>query len=88
MLGEAMLGLVRQPQPGPPSDAVDTPTVLAPPTYITSDQLLDQAPPALRFSPDEERVLAAQLAQTSTIKVDCRLAAPTLAFAGRRCCRR
>ena len=69
----------RQSQPGSLPDAVDLPAVLAPPAYITSDQLLDQAPPAVRFSPDEERELAAQLTQTPTIKVDCRLAAPTLA---------
>jgi len=57
--------------------ALDAPT--GSPAYITTDQLLDQAPPAARFSPDEERALAAQLAASSTTKVACRLAAPTLA---------
>lgn len=56
---------------------LDAPT--GPPAYITTDQLLDRAPLATRFTPDEERALAAQLAASSTTKVACRLAAPTLA---------
>lgn len=58
---------------------LDTPAVTEPPAYITSSQLLDQAPPAARFTPDEERELAAQLAQPATTKIVCWLAAPTLA---------
>lgn len=51
----------------------------ASPTYISSDQLLDQAPPAAVFTPDQERALAAQLATATTTRIDTKLAAPTLA---------
>lgn len=58
-------------------DASDAP--LDTPTYITSAQLLAQAPPAVRFSPDQERELGAQLADKSTAKIACRLASQALA---------
>ena len=50
-----------------------------PPGYVTADELLDAAPAAARFGPDQERRLAAQLTESSTIRTDCVLAAPTLA---------
>lgn len=50
-----------------------------PPAYVTSQQLLDNAPQAAEFSPDDERVLASQLDAETTVKVETRLAAPTLA---------
>ena len=59
--------------------ASERPVSIEPPAYITSEQLLRGAPPAARFSPDQERELAAQLTAPSTVRIDCRLAAPTLA---------
>lgn len=59
--------------------ASEKPVPIEPPAYITSEQLLRGAPPAARFSPDQERELAAQLAAASTVRIDCRVAAPTLA---------
>lgn len=67
-----------QPRPlVPRPDAGDEPR--EPPNYVTADQLLDQAPPAAAFSPEQERALAAQLADASTTRVDCRLASANLA---------
>lgn len=63
------------PRPTTPSPTDDT----EPPTYLTSSHLLAQAPPAARLSPDQERELAAQLADASTTRVDCHLAAQALA---------
>lgn len=47
------------------------------PAYQTAQQLLDNAPPAARFTPDQERELADQLA--SAVRVECRLATELLA---------
>lgn len=47
------------------------------PAYRTAQQLLDNAPPAARFTPEQERELADQLA--SAVRVECRLATELLA---------
>lgn len=49
------------------------------PSYITSTELLRQAPPARALAPQQERELTTQLAAASTITVTCGLAAPSLA---------
>lgn len=59
--------------------AAETRVRSTPPAYVTSDQLLRDAPPAARFTADQERELASQLAASSTVHLDCHLAAPTLA---------
>lgn len=68
-----------QGRPVDPPGVTQALTETEPPAYLTTDQLLDQAPPAARYSADDERVLTAQLTAPSTTRVACRLAAPTLA---------
>lgn len=63
----------------PPTRPVVPDESLEPPAYITSHQLLAQAPAAVRLGPDQEREIAAQLTSESTVKIQCRLGAPTLA---------
>lgn len=49
------------------------------PEYRTAQQLLDDAPPAARFSPEQERELSGQLALASTVRVGCELATELMA---------
>ncbi len=66
--------------------SADSGQAVEPPAFITAEQLLRDAPVAVRFSPDQERELATELPASSTVRVDCRLAAPTLAtHTGERC---
>lgn len=60
-----------------PTTEVDQTTPTEPPAYYSAEQLLDAAPPATRFSPDEERELATQLEQAE--QIECRLATELLA---------
>ncbi len=71
----------RKLQPGTerPAAATGNSAATDPPAYVTSQQLLDNAGPAAAFSPDEERTLASQLEAASTVRIEARLAAPTLA---------
>lgn len=59
--------------------AADRQAPLGPPAYVTTDQLLRNAPAAGRFTPDQERDLASRLAAPSTVRVECQLATSTLA---------
>lgn len=51
----------------------------AAPAYLTADDLIARAPQAAALTPGDERDLAKQLAQASTVQVACALATETLA---------